>query len=480
MALWNPDNPQAMLDYVAEAEQFLLGALLLDNAAYDRVVERVAPADCYCEAHRLIFAKIAALLEAGQSADILSVFEAMQRDGTAGAAGGLAYLGELANVIPTTQPIVRYADVVRERARLRTLVAALRNAEELARAANGLSVEERIERCVAAVTAVADAHLAASGAEVGSGDCAMVAWAGIEAARSGTQRRYATGLAALDALLCDLVPGALAVVAARPGMGKSALALQIAQHVADAGAPGAVALFSLEMSREQIGLRVIAHATGIDVKRLADGVSLSAAEQGAVCAAIGRINNTRLVVDDSAALTVGQLRMRCNAIRRRSGGLRLVVVDYLQLLRSKGENRTQEVGAISRGLKALAKDFGVPVIALSQMNRAAETRPGRRPQLSDLRESGDIEQDADIIIFVHREGYYTPQAANPDLAELIVAKQRNGPTGQAQVRWHAAVARFEDGTGAAFAAARTTPRVRQGGLGAGAAPRSTELARSDA
>lgn len=419
-----------------EAEQSLIGGLLLDNRAFDRIAGRVEPSDCYDDAHRKILSAILMLLDTGKSADVVSVFEVLQRSGEADRVGGLAYLGEIANNTPSAANIVRYAEIVSEKATLRALLAAASQIHGIAIAADGGSTADRVANAAECIAAVVESGIRTRSEPVEIGECLNEALEAMEAAHEGRGVvRYKSGLADLDPLLYDLTPGALVIVAGRPGMGKSSLALQIAEQVSNDGQPGAVAFFSLEMPRKQVTFRLLSQVSGIELTRLIDAKSLTESDYERISAATGQLFARKIAIDESGGLRVSDLRARCNTIRRKAGGLKMIVVDYLQLMTGTGDNRTQEIGSISRGLKAMAKEFGVPIMALSQLNRSLEQRANKRPIMSDLRESGDIEQDADLILFAYRDEVYDPYSVDRGTAEIIIGKQRNGPTGDCRVSW---------------------------------------------
>lgn len=435
-----------------EAEQGLIGALLLDNRAYDRIAGRVVPADCYDEAHRIILTAIISLLDQGKTADVVTVFETVQRSGDLDRMGGLAYLGELANNCPSASGIVRYAEIVQERATLRGLLAAANDIFSIATAVDGGTTDERVSASADRIASVVESGIRTRTEPAAISDCLAEMIDAMEAAREGKEyRAYKTGLKDLDAKLYDLVPGALVIIAGRPGMGKSSLALAVAETVSGDDQAGAVAVFSLEMPKKQVTFRLVSRISGIALPDLMAAQNLTDANYEAVSAATGQLYARKLWIDETPALRVSDLRARCNTIRRKHG-LKLIVVDYLQLMTGNGDNRTQEIGGISRGLKAIAKEFGVPVIALSQLNRGLEQRANRRPVMSDLRESGDIEQDADLILFCYRDEVYTPDSPDRGTAEIIISKQRNGPTGDCRVAWVGQSATFRDLDHAGYAA----------------------------
>lgn len=425
-----------------ESEQGLIGAILLDNRAFDRIAGRVEPEDCFSDSHKVILQSIIRLLERGKSADVVTVFEDLQTRGESDRVGGLAYLGELANSCPGTSGIVRYAEVVQERATLRALMAAASGIHEIATSADGMTTTDRVSASAELIASVVESGVRTRSEPIQINDCILEVLECMETSQDGNEyRSYKTGIPDLDDKLYDLVPGALIIIAGRPGMGKSSLALAIADTVSADSQPGAVGIFSLEMPKKQITYRLVSRNSGVSLPRLMEAKHLTSNDYTAITAATGAMYARDLWIDDTPAIRITDLRARCNMIRRKKG-LKLIVVDYLQLMTGNGDNRTQEIGGISRGLKALAKEFGVPVIALSQLNRSLEQRADKRPVMSDLRESGDIEQDADLIVFCYRDEVYHPDSQDRGTAELIIGKQRNGPTGICRAAWNGETATF--------------------------------------
>ena len=427
-----------------EAEQSLIGALMLDNTAFDRI-DSFDPADCYSDAHRVILGHIVKMLADGKPVDVLTVLESLTKSGDVERVGGLAYLGDIANNTPSAANIRRYAEIVREKAILRALIAAGGEIQTLALSADGASVDDRVNSAASRINAIAEGQIKASG-PVSMGDAAAEAVAHLQEVMDGNIRRYSTGLLDLDRRLYSYAPGCVVIVAGRPGMGKTSLAMQAAEYCADDDLPGAVAVFSLEMPRKELMLRTISRKARIPLTNVVSA-SMSDDEWSGLSKVLATANDSRMYIDDTPGLNVAQLRARCNVIRRKAGGLKLIVIDYLQLMAGdkKAENRTQEIGGISRGLKRLAKEFSVPVIALSQLSRKLEDRPNKRPHMADLRESGDIEQDADLILFVYRDEIYNPDSQDKGTAEIIIGKQRNGPSGEAaRVSWEAQIATFQN------------------------------------
>jgi replicative DNA helicase len=449
---YGPDRQLAQLrvpPHSIEAESSVLGGLLLDNAAWDRVSDLLGEGDFYRYEHRLIYAAIAALINASRPADVITVFEQLQSLGKAEEVGGLAYLNALAQYVPSAGNIRRYAEIVRERAILRKLVAA---SDEIAASAfnpQGRPVAQILDEAEQKIF-----HIGEEGSRMKRGfqsmDSLVVSLLDRVQEMADNPNDITgvpTGFYDLDRMTAGLQPGDMIVLAARPSMGKTAFAINIAEHVAlHEQLP--VAVFSMEMGAAQLAVRIVGSIGRIDQSRLRTG-KLTDEEWPRLTEAIERLRNVSLHIDETPGLTVSELRANARRLARQCGGkLGLIVVDYLQLMSgssSSDENRATELGEISRGLKMLAKELGCPVIALSQLNRSVEQRPDKRPMMSDLRESGAIEQDADIIMFIYRDEYYTKDACKePGVAEIIIAKQRNGPTGTVKLAFLKPLTRFEN------------------------------------
>jgi len=414
-----------------EAEQSVLGAILLDNHALNRAMELLSPDDFYKEAHRRIFQAILELNDRNEAIDLVTLTESLRRRNDLEGVGGASYLTDLVNAVPTSANISHHAKIVHEKSLLRQLV---QTSTEIA--ARGYESTERIEELLdyaeQRIFGISDAKMKSPFhpiREIVKESFEMI------------ERRYEqkesvtgvpTGIPEMDNLTAGLHPGDLIIVAGRPSMGKTAFALNIAQHAAiEKRMP--VAIFSLEMAREQLAIRMLCAEARVDAHKLRSGY-LGAADWPRLTAAAGRITEAPIFIDDSAGLSVLELRAKARRLSR-DQDLSVIIVDYLQLMRGRGDadNREQEISEISRSLKALAKELRVPVIALSQLSRAVESRTDRRPQLSDLRESGAIEQDADVVMFVYREEVFKPTEENRNMAKIIVSKQRNGPTGDVDV-----------------------------------------------
>jgi len=431
-----------------EAEQSLIGGLMLDNTAWDRIGDVVVDGDFYRDDHRRIFRHIARLVELGRPADVVTVYESIEKSNEVDQTGGLAYLSEIANSTPSAANIRRYAEIVRERAVLRKLVAV--GDEIAANALNpaGREAKQLLDEAEAKVFEIAEA-----GARSTQGFTAIQPLLGEVVDR--IQELYdqdnpsditgvPSGFVDLDKMTSGLQPGDMIVIAGRPSMGKTAFALNIAEHVGvDLGLP--VAIFSLEMSGPQIAMRFLSSVGRLDQHKVRTG-RLSDEEWEKMTVALGKLHEAPIHVDDTGALNATDLRARARRLHRQCGKLGLIVIDYLQLMTStrEGENRATEISEISRSIKALAKELAVPVIALSQLSRKVEERNDKRPLMSDLRESGAIEQDADIILMMYREEYYKPDTPEKGVAEVHIGKHRNGPTGTVKLTFLGEYAKFQN------------------------------------
>lgn len=431
-----------------EAEQSVLGGLLLDNTAWDRIADLVGTDDFYRQDHQYIFGAISRLIDASKPADAVTVFEALRNTGRADQAGGLVYLNSLAQNTPSAANIRRYAELVRERSVLRRLVTA---GDEIATSAlnpAGRDTKQILDEAETKVFQIAE-----EGARGRQGFIEIQPLLTrvveriqelFERANPSDVTGVPTGFADLDVKTSGFQPGDLIIIAGRPSMGKTALALNIGEHVAiDQGMP--VAVFSMEMGASQLALRMLSSVGKLDQQRLRTG-RLQDDDWPRLTSAIQKMHEAPLFIDETAALTAIDLRARARRLARTCGRLGLIIVDYLQLMSaaSEGENRATEISEISRGLKSLAKELAVPVVALSQLNRTVETRTDKRPVMSDLRESGAIEQDADVILFIYREEVYNPDTTDRNIAEIIIGKQRNGPIGRLNLRFDGQHTKFEN------------------------------------
>jgi replicative DNA helicase len=430
-----------------EAESSVLGGLLLDNGAWDRVGDLLVDGDFYRHEHKLIYAAIGALINASKPADVITVNEQLQNQGKAEEMGGLGYLNSLAQYVPSASNIRRYAEIVRERSILRKLVSA---SDEIATNAfnpQGKAIDRILDEAEQKIFNIGE-----EGSRMKQGFQSMDTLV-VElldrvqemADNPNDITGVPTGFYDLDRMTSGLQPGDMVVLAARPSMGKTAFAINIAEHVAlNEGLP--VAVFSMEMGASQLAVRVVGSIGRIDQGHLRTG-KLSDDEWPRLTEAIEKLRTVSLHIDETPGLTPSELRANARRLARQCGKLGLIVVDYLQLMSgsggSGGDNRATELGEISRGLKMLAKELQCPVIALSQLNRSVEQRTDKRPMMSDLRESGAIEQDADIIMFIYRDDYYNKDSKDPGVAEIIIGKQRNGPTGTVRLTFLKNLTRFE-------------------------------------
>lgn len=434
----HPNAPALrMPPHSTEAEQSLLGGLMLDNGAIDRI-SGILPEHFYRDDHRRIYRAIARLLQAGQAADVVTVWAALEASGEGDQAGGMAYLGEIANSTPSAANIKRYAEIVRERALERSLMAV---GDQIVATVDdrSLTVAEKLNRAQALVMSLTEG--AAPREPRLLRDVLVSVVEGMEQRMSGQTMGVPTGLSDLDAALGgSLQPGDLILIAGRPASGKTSLGVQIAQDRALAG--GVPLVLSMEMTAAQLGSRMVA-----SVGRVPLGDVIHARMEGdtadRVEGAIARLSEARMVIDDQPALTVMDVRAKARSCRRKHG-LDLVVVDYLQLMQGDGNNRNAELEEISRGLKALAKELNVPVVALSQLSRKCVDRPNKRPEMSDLRDSGALEQDADVVMFVYRDEEYNPDSPDAGTAEILIRKQRQGATGMVRLTFMGQYTRFEN------------------------------------
>ena len=429
-----------------EAESSVLGGLLLDNGAWDRVGDVLIDADFYRYEHRLVYAAIGKLVAESKPADVITVHEELQRQGKAGDVGGLAHLNALAQYVPSASNIRRYAEIVRERSILRQLVSA---SDEIATSAfnpQGKPVAKILDDAEGKIFKIGEQSSRMKQGFQGMDSLVVQLLDRVQemADNPNDVTGVPTGFVDLDRMTAGLQPGDLVVLAARPSMGKTAFAINIAEHVAlNEGLP--VAVFSMEMGAAQLAVRIVGSIGRIDQGHLRTG-KLTDEEWPRLTEAIERLRNVSLHIDETPGLTPSELRANARRLARQCGKLGLIVVDYLQLMsgsNSGDENRATELGEISRGLKALAKELQCPVIALSQLNRSVEQRTDKRPMMSDLRESGAIEQDADIIMFIYRDDYYNKDSREPGVAEIIIGKQRNGPTGTVKLTFLKPLTRFE-------------------------------------
>jgi replicative DNA helicase len=431
-----------------EAEQSVLGGLLLDNSAWDRAGDVLTDSDFYRYEHRLIYAAIGGLINGSKPADVITVYEQLQSLGKAEEVGGLTYLNALAQSVPSAANLRRYSEIVRERAILRKLVAA---SDEIA-----TNAFNPAGRPVSSILDEAEGKIFKIGEEGSRSKQGFLSMDKLvvdlldrvqELADMGAQdvTGVPTGFVDLDRMTAGLQPGDLIILAARPSMGKTAFALNIGEHVA-VKEQLPVVIFSMEMGAAQLALRLVGSLGRVDQQHLRTG-SLRDDEWGRLSDAVEQLRHVSVFIDETPALSPTEVRARARRQARQCGKLGLIIIDYLQLMSGNsgnGENRATEIGEISRGLKALAKELQCPVIALSQLNRSVEQRTDKRPMMSDLRESGAIEQDADIIMFIYRDDYYNKESKEPGVTEIIIGKQRNGPVGTVKLAFLKPLTKFEN------------------------------------
>ncbi len=429
-----------------EAEESVLGAILLDNEAINHALEIVSAEDFYRESHRIIFRAMVTLSDRANPVDAITLTDALRATGALEQVGGLAYIAELAMRVPTAANCAHYARIVREKAVLRGLASA---ATEIASAAfDGQSdVDQFLDQAEHKIFEISERRIrpAFHSMEELTRDSLKLIEQLFE--RKELVTGVPTGFTDFDRLTAGLQPSDLIVIAARPSMGKTALALNIAAYAATRAEPKVgVAFFSLEMSKEQLVLRLLCSEARVNMASARAGF-LRGDDFQRLAQAAAALSEAPIFIDDSSDVSPIVLKAKCRRLyRERSKNLGLVIVDYIQLMRSSrpGENREKEIAEVSRSLKALSKELGVPVIALSQLNRQVETRPDRRPLLADLRESGAIEQDADVIAFIYRDDMYHKDSKSAGVAEVIIAKQRNGPTDTAKLTFVKEYTRFEN------------------------------------
>jgi replicative DNA helicase len=433
------------LPHNLEAEKSVLGAVLIHNEAFDQATELIDAPDFFREAHRRIFNCMIALSERGQAIDFVTLKEELSRTGSLDEVGGPAYIASLADGVPRSANVEYYARIVKEKSTLRSLI---HSANKILAEAYEAEQEPDVllDEAERSIFAIAEDRIRAG--FVPLRDLVQSSFATIEKLQQtkGAITGIPSGFHDLDEMTTGFQPGDLVVVAARPSMGKTSLVLNMAQHVGTS-TDMVVGFFSLEMSKEQLFMRMLTSEARIDAHRFRAGY-LSEKDYGRLSHALGTLAEARVFIDDSAS--IGVLEMRAKARRLASQhGLNLLIVDYLQLMQGRGrfESRQQEVSAISRSLKGLAKELSIPIIALSQLSRAPEGRTEHRPQLSDLRESGAIEQDADVVLFIYRPEVYQKDETPPEdqgIAEIIVGKQRNGPIGTIKLSFLNQYTRFEN------------------------------------
>ncbi|MGG4606397.1 replicative DNA helicase [Paenalcaligenes sp. Me131] len=445
-------NTDTKLDYLRvpphsiEAEQSVLGGLLLDNAAWDRIADILVDEDFYRFDHRIIWQHITRLIGLGRPADVVTVYESLSTAGKAEEVGGLQYLNALAHNTPSAANIRRYAEIVRERSMLRKLVTV---ADEISSAAFNPQGKEARQILDDAESRVFQIAQEGSRGSAGFLEIQPLLTQVVERIDELYHREgdseitgIPTGFVDLDRMTSGLQAGDLVIVAGRPSMGKTSLSMNIGEHVAiEQGLP--VAVFSMEMGAVQLAMRMVGSVGLLDQHRMRTG-KLVAEDWPKLTHAVQKVQEAQIYIDETPGLSGMEVRARARRLARQCGKLGLIIIDYLQLMsgNSGSENRATEISEISRSLKGLAKELDCPLIALSQLNRSLEQRPNKRPVMSDLRESGAIEQDADLILFIYRDEVYNPDSPDKGTAELIIGKQRNGPIGTVRVAFQGASTRF--------------------------------------
>ncbi len=434
-----------------EAEQSVLGGLLLDNAAWDRIADFIHADDFYRYDHRLIFQHIVKLINDTKPADVITVYEALSVSGKGEEVGGLAYLNALAQNTPSAANIRRYAEIVRDRGVLRKLITVSDEISGHAFNPQGKEVKQILDEAESKIFAIAEEGArGAQGFQEIQPLLTQVVERIDELYNRDSQNDITgvpTGFTDLDRMTSGLQPGDLVIVAGRPSMGKTAFSINIGETVAiESGLP--VAVFSMEMGGAQLAMRMLGSVGRLDQQRLRTG-RLIDEDWPRLTHAIQKMNDAQIYIDETPALSPIELRARARRLARQCGKLGLIIVDYLQLMsgNGSGENRATEISEISRNLKGLAKELNCPLIALSQLNRSLEQRPNKRPVMSDLRESGAIEQDADVILFIYRDEVYNPDSPDKGTAEIIIGKQRNGPIGAVRLTFLGKYTKFDNYAG---------------------------------
>ncbi|NPV06340.1 MAG: replicative DNA helicase [Anaerolineae bacterium] len=433
--------PERLPPQNVEAEQSVLGSILIDPDAIIRVAPFLRPDDFYREAHAIIYAAILALHERREPADFVTLSDELERRGQLDQVGGAAYLTTLLNSVPTAIHIEHYAHIVERNSTLRRLIDAASRIAGLAYDSEEADANEVVDRAEQILFSISERRLSRELVPIQEVLRAYYERIGYLYAHQGEMIGVPSGFAKLDRLLGGMQRSDLLILAARPGVGKTSLLLGIAAAAARRFRQR-VAIFSLEMSNEQIVQRLVAADTGIESQRLRTG-RLTAEEWPRLEHSVSSLAGLSVFMDDTPALTTSEFRTKCRRLAAEHG-VDLITVDYLQLMQGdhRTENRVQEISAISRTLKQVARELNVPVLAASQLSRAVESRHDKRPMLSDLRDSGSIEQDADVVMFIYRDEMYNPDTDQPNIAELIVAKHRNGPTGTVPLFFRSELAQF--------------------------------------
>ena len=433
-----------------EAEQAVLGGIMLSNQHWDGIAERVIAEDFYTFAHKAIFQTMEELMRNQTPIDLITLDQALKAKGISDSVGGFAYLADLSNNTPNAINILAYAEIVREKAILRELIAVGNRIAENSYSPKGKDIKMVLDEAEREVFAIAEKRSSSTEGpqnvlSVLESTIARIETLGKLENHNGVTG-VTTGFIELDKKTAGLQPSDLIIVAARPSMGKTTFAMNLCENAAMAS-DKPVLVFSLEMPAEQIMMRMIASLARVDQTKIRTGQNLEEAEWSKIASVFGMFKQkNNLYIDDSSGLTPTELRSRARRVYRENNGLSMIMVDYLQLMRAPAfsDNRTLEIAEISRSLKALAKELEVPVVALSQLNRTLEQRADKRPVNSDLRESGSIEQDADLIMFIYRDEVYNDNSEDKGVAEIIIGKQRNGPIGRVRLAFNGQFSRFDN------------------------------------
>ncbi|MFH1678804.1 MAG: replicative DNA helicase [Candidatus Omnitrophota bacterium] len=425
-----------------EAEMAVLGSMMLEEKAASIVIELLSESYFYKDSHRKIFEAMYNLFNNNKAIDLVTVNDELKRQGFVDSVGGASFLTELVNSVPSVVNVAHYARLVREKSILRALISNANQIASLAYEYEG-EADEALDRAESLIFNIRDSRRTSSVVPLKEIIQASIENIDLVYQKKAQVSGITTGYVDLDRLTAGLHPSDLIVVAGRPSMGKSALALGLVEYIGVVEKIP-IAFFSLEMSKEQLVQRMLCGHARVDAHKVRTGF-LSPSDWPKLTAAAGKLSEASIFIDDSPAISVMELRAKARRLKAHSN-IQFIILDYLQLMRGKdkSENRQQEISEISRSLKALARELNVPVLAVSQLSRAVENRQDRRPQLSDLRESGAIEQDADLVLLLLREEYYNPNTSNEGIAEVIIAKQRNGPVGSIKLAFVKEYARFEN------------------------------------
>ncbi len=439
-------DPLKRPPHSVEAEQSILGGLLLDNQAWDKVSTKLCEADFYRIEHRILYRSLLNLAKKRQPFDVVTLLDTLTSNGELDDVGGETYIFELASNTPSVANVSAYADIVREKSVQRQLISVATEIADAAYNPGQREVPELLDFAERHVFAIAEQTASEGGPELIKSILVRTVEKIDALYHSGESiTGLPSGLSELDELTSGLQPSDLVIIAGRPSMGKTTLAMNIAEHAAIKSTK-IVLVFSMEMPADSLAMRMMSSLGRIDQHRIRTG-KLDDDDWPRVTSAVHMLSEASLFVDDTPALSPAEMRARARRLMKEHGQLGLIVVDYLQLMKVPGlkaDNRTAEISEISRSLKALAKELNVPVIALSQLNRSLEQRHDKRPVMSDLRESGAIEQDADLIVFIYRDEVYNDDSPDKGIAEIIIAKQRNGPIGRTKVAFLGKYTRFED------------------------------------